>query len=97
VGKSLQFRFIPELGFRVKHEDELQALARRLRDLSTDAPPRSSRLTDYILLAAVVLCLFIFDTNTWLQRLLLVSLTLAVAFLLWFTGNRISGSHKQSG
>jgi hypothetical protein len=78
-----------------KREDERQALARRLRNLSRDASKPSLR-TQYILLAAFVLCLFVLDTDSWFQWLLLGALGLATAFLLRFARDRMSGKRRQS-
>jgi hypothetical protein len=41
---------------------------------------------DYLALALFVSCLLVFDTQTWLQRLLLLFLALTAASLLWFGG-----------
>ena len=67
-----------------EHDKQFQALARRIKELPRVAEP-SSRRMDYVALIVFVLCLLIFDTETWLQRLLLFVLAVTAAFALWFS------------
>lgn len=66
-----------------EHDTEFQALARRIKDLRGAAEPSSWRM-DYVPLTALVLCLLIFDTETWPPRLILLALASMAAGLLWF-------------
>ena len=66
-----------------EHDKEFQALARTIKELPRVAEP-SSRRMDYFALIVFVLCLLIFDTETWLQRLLLVVLAVTAVLVLWF-------------
>lgn len=66
-----------------EHDKEFQALARRIKKLPRVAEP-SSRRIDYVALIVFVLCLLIFDSETWLQRLLLLMLAVTAGFVLWF-------------
>ena len=63
------------------NDSEFDALVRRVKALPRLANP-SSPGRDYIALTVFVLCLLIFDTETWLQRLLLV-LAVTVALILF--------------
>ena len=66
-----------------EHDKEFQALARKIKELPRVAEP-SSRRMDYFALIVFVLCLLIFDTETWLQQLLLVVLAVTAVLVLWF-------------
>ena len=81
-------------GVITDHNRELQAVARRLQDLPRGAPS-SLRRMDYLAFALFALCLLVFDTQTWLQRLLLLVLALTAASLLWFGGNKVSSNKKR--
>jgi hypothetical protein len=70
-----------------EHDREFQALARRIKELQRDAE-LSSWGMDFIPLTLFVLCLLVLDTQTWLQRLLLLFLAFTAACLLWL------GLHK---
>jgi hypothetical protein len=63
-------------GVITDHDREFQALACRIKDLPRGAPS-SLRRMDYLALALFVSCLLVFDTQTWLQRLLLLFLALS--------------------
>jgi uncharacterized membrane protein YhaH (DUF805 family) len=76
-----------------EHDQELKALARRIKDLQRVAEP-SSWWMNYALLTVFALCLLIFDTQTWLQRLLLLFLALTVGLLLWFCLNRVERDER---
>ena len=66
----------------VNHDSEFDALVSRVKSLPRLAKP-SSPWRDYVALTAVVLCLLIFDTETWLQRLLLLVLGVTAALILF--------------
>jgi uncharacterized protein (DUF58 family) len=70
-----------------EHDQELQDLARRIKDLQRVQPP--SWRMNYAFLTIFALFLLIFDTQTWLQRLLLLFLVLTVGLVLWFCLNRV--------
>ena len=64
-----------------KHDTKLHALAGKIQNLPH---LEGSSWLDYSPLGLLFLCLMVFDTETPEQRTLLCSLTLLVAFLLWF-------------
>ena len=71
-----------------EHDREFQALERRIKELQRDAELSSSGM-DFIPLILFVLGLLILDTQTWLQRLLLLFLAFTAAFLHWLCLHKV--------
>jgi uncharacterized membrane protein YecN with MAPEG domain len=88
VSKQAQERFDPE-----QHR---LSLGPRRGELVGDVAARPS-WREYIPLAIVLLFLLLFDTETWLQRTLLLILGFAVALLMTLSFILMGGRGKQSG
>jgi membrane protein implicated in regulation of membrane protease activity len=72
-----------------------EASAQRIQNLGSATMPSSWRI-EYTPLLVLFLCLLVFDTNTWLQRILLFFLTLVAAFLLRICLNRVERREQES-